>query len=136
MCSYCDLTSLKGSPEEITGDLVCSANKKLTSLEFGPKIVKGNYWCFNCNFTSLHNIHKYTQQISNKFFCGVNPIKSHMLGLLLIKDLTEVVCYEKDIMNEPIQIINKYLKQPMSKQRMFDCQEELIQAGFKEYAQL
>ena len=59
-----------------------------------------------------------------------------MLGLLLIKDLMEVTCYPDDIMNEPIQIINKYLQQPMSKQRMFDCQEELIQAGFKEYAQL
>ena len=68
--------------------------------------------------------------------CGDNPIKSHILGLLLIKDLPEVACYDNDIMYEPAQIINKYLKQPMSKQRMFDCQEELIQAGFKEYAQL
>ena len=59
-----------------------------------------------------------------------------MLGLLLIKDLTEVARYKDDIMYEPAQIINKYLKQPVSKQRMFDCQEELMQAGFKEYAQL
>ena len=59
-----------------------------------------------------------------------------MLGLFLIKDLMEVTCYANDIMVKPIQIINKYLQQPMSKQRMFDCQEELIQAGFKEYAQL
>ena len=84
----------------------------------------------------MQNIHKHTHKISGKFYCGGNPTKSHMLGLLLIKDLTEVVCYEKDIMHKPAQIINKYLKQPMSKQRMFDCQEELIQAGFKEYAQL
>jgi hypothetical protein len=33
-------------------------------------------------------------------------------------------------------IINKHLKQPMSKQRMIDCQNELIDAGFEEYAQL
>ena len=84
----------------------------------------------------MHNIHKYTQQIFGNFCCGDNPIKSHMLGLLLIKDLKEVVCYTNDIMYEPAQIINKYLKQPMSKQRMFDCQSELMQAGFKEYAQL
>ena len=136
VCSECNLTSLKGSPEEIKGDFDCSGNNNLTSLEFGPKIVNGDYLCNGCNLTSLHNIHKYTQQISNKFFCGGNPIKSHILGLLLIKDLMEVACYEDDIMYEPAQIINKYLEQPMSKQRMFDCQEELIQAGFKEYAQL
>ena len=59
-----------------------------------------------------------------------------MLGLLLIKGLTYAASYEDDIMHEPAQIISKYLQQPMSKQRMFDCQEELIQAGFKEYAQL
>ena len=92
-CHYCDLISLKGSPEEINGDFDCSVNQNLTSLEFGPKIVKGNYWCFNGNFTSLHNIHKYTQQISGKFYCGDgNPIKSHMLGLLLIKDLKNLKC--------------------------------------------
>ena len=135
-CINCDLTSLKGCPEEINGIFDCSFNKNLTSIEFGPKIVNGDYRCNCCNLTSLHNIHKYTQQISNKFFCGGNTIKSHMLGLLLIKDLKEVACYKDDIMYEPAQIINKYLKQPMSKQRMFDCQEELIQAGFKEYAQL
>ena len=135
-CSICNLTSLKGCPEEISGDFSCSYNKNLTSLEFGPKIVNGNYRCHNWNFTSLHNIHKHTHKISGKFYCGDNPIESHMLGLLLIKDLTEVVCYKTDIMYEPAQIINKYLQQPMSKQRMFDCQEELMQAGFKEYAQL
>ena len=135
-CNGCNITTLKGSTEEITGDFVCSVNKKLTSLEFGPKIVHGEYRCYRCNITSLQNIHKYTQQIFGDFYCSDNPIKSHMLGLLLIKDLKEVVCYEDDIMHEPAQIISKYLQQPMSKQRMFDCQEELIQAGFKEYAQL
>ena len=59
-----------------------------------------------------------------------------MLGLLLIKDLKCVIYAENDIMHKPAQIINKYLEQPMSKQRMFDCQSELMQAGFAEYAQL
>ena len=131
-----NFTSLKGCPEEIKGNFNCSFNTNLTSLELGPKIVDGDYWCHYCNITSLQNIHRYTHKISGKFYCNTNPIKSHILGLLLIKDLKEVVCYETDKMYKPAQIINNYLKQPMSKQRMFDCQSELMQAGFKEYAQL
>ena len=134
-CRHCSLTSLKGVPKKVV-NFVCRDNKNLKSLDFGLEMVDESYEADDCNLTSLRNIHKYTQQILGDFYCGDNPIKSHMLGLLLIKGLTYSACNSDDNMYKPIQIINNYLKQPMSKQRMFDCQEELIQAGFKEYAQL
>ena len=134
-CVSWNLTSLRGAPENIDGDFLCNQNKKLTSIEFCPKYIKGCCKLHHCSITSLHNIHLYIKS-TQRLYVGGNKISSHMLGLLLIKELTFVGCFPTDIMNEPIQIINKYLEQPVSKQRMFDCQEELIQAGFKEYAQL
>jgi hypothetical protein len=51
---------------------------------------------------------------------------------MLIDGLRSVTMDNKEVED----IINKYLNEPMSKQRMIDCQNELIDAGFEEYAQL
>ena len=79
------------------------------------------------NLTSFHNIHKIVKSISEEFLCDDNIIKSHVLGLLLIKNLTRV-----DGIKDVEHIINKYL--PLGDIHL--CQEELIQAGFPEYAKL
>ena len=63
---------------------------------------------------------------------GCAGIKSHILGLLLIDGCKEVEMDNKDIE----KIMNKYLKQPFTPHRLYDCQDELIEAGFEEYAQL
>ena len=135
-CSYCtSIKSLQFSPREVHGDfdaVMCC----LSSLDFCPEIVIGNFSVVANKLESLENIHKNIKQIDSVFDCSGNPIKSHMLGLLCIKGLQKVLCDRKNIMHEPVQIINKYLEQPMSKQRMFDCQAELIDAGFAEYAKL
>jgi hypothetical protein len=82
--------------------------------------------------TSLKNVHKIVKKIDGAFGCDGNKIKSHVLGVLLIEG-----CRLFRIDNNKVEdIVNKYLKEPMSKQRMIDCQNELIDAGFEEYAQL
>jgi len=57
-----------------------------------------------------------------------NPIKSSVLGLVKIKGLTEVMFVNKKLE----KIMNKYL--PLGD--IFDCQEELIEAGLEEFAEL
>ena len=123
-----ELTSLKGSPEEIIGDFDCSANY-LTSLEGAPSSIGGNFVCDYNAITSLHNIHKQIKKIGDSANFTNNPIVSHVLGLLLIEELPYVV-----FDNEKLeQIINKHLK---GDRDVFACQEELIENGFEEFAQL
>jgi hypothetical protein len=125
-CEKKKLISLKGTPTVVKGFFNCS-NNKLTSLEHGPKECE-SYVCSNNDLTSLHNIHKIISRIDKRLDLWGNPIKSHVLGLLKIKDLKEV---ELDNI-EVEKIINKYLPEG----NIIECQSELIEAGFEEYAQL
>ncbi len=127
-CSYNKLTSLKGGPSSVGGNFNCY-NNKLTSLEGAPSSVGGNFNCYNNNLTSLHNIHKQIKHIGRWVAFEDNPIKSHVLGLLLIDGLQKVFL---DNMKVRV-IINKHLK---GDRDIFACQEELIEAGYEEYAQL
>ncbi len=59
-----------------------------------------------------------------------NPIKSHVLGSLLIKGVTEV-----RLDNEQVtEILNRHLGK--GRAGMLMAQEELIEAGLEEFAQL
>ena len=157
-CAQRRITSLEGCPSLILGDFTCYDNH-LVSLKGGPSRVEGYYTCsknylkdldgvasymadaFNCEdngLTSLHNIHNQIKFIGGSANFIRNPIKSHVLGLLLINGLDEVA-FESFApwANKPRQqmneIINKHLKNGRD---VFACQEELIEAGFDEYAQL
>ncbi len=149
-CSYSGITTLKGSPSIVDKTFDCS-NNKLTTLEGGPSKVDGNYMAYSnklltsleggpsyvgerlelsfCGLTSLHNIHKIINHIGDGADFTKNPIKSHVLGLLLIDGLEQVWFNNKKVQS----IINKHLK---GDRDVFECQEELIEAGLDEYAQL
>jgi hypothetical protein len=58
-----------------------------------------------------------------------NPITSHILGVLLIEGCELIILDYPKVHN----IINKHLK---GDRDVFACQEELIEAGFDEYAKL
>ncbi len=148
-CSYDKLTSLKGAPISIDGNFNCS-NNNLTSLKGGPTSVSGYYYCYenkltsleglpssmdslsisNNKLTTLHNIHKIIKRMNGAANFSGNPIETHVLGLLLIDGL-EKVWFDD---NWPlVRIINKHLE---GERDVFACQEELIENGFEEYAQL
>jgi hypothetical protein len=61
---------------------------------------------------------------------------------LLIDGFKEIYCGDEHDMHpafgfcKAVKIINKWLKEPMSKQRMIDCQNELIDAELDDFAQL
>jgi hypothetical protein len=70
--------------------------------------------------------------MSGIFYAKNNPIKSHVLGLLMIEGCSSVELYNKKVES----ILNKYLPTTKSRQAVIECQKELIEAGLEEYAKL
>ena len=153
-CSFQQLTSLEGCPQLIRGDFNCENNKltslvgsprriegefygnnagKLESLEGCPRYVVSDFYIKNCGLTNLHNIHKHIDYIGDTLYVTLNPIKSHILGILKIDGLWSVWLDNKEV----TKILHKYLKGiPVRERDILACQQELIDAGFEEYAQL
>lgn len=126
ICYSSHLKSLKGAPHQVRNFDV--EDNELTSLDHAPKKVDGDFNCRRNKLTSLHNIHKQISSIGGIFSAEYNPIKSDILGLLKIKNL---ICIHLD--DDKIDgIINKYLPEG----DLIACQQELIEAGLEEYAQL
>jgi hypothetical protein len=88
-CYNNKLTSLKGAPTEVGGKFHCH-NNQLTSLKGAPSSVGGKFYAINNELESLKDVHRQIKKIGGEFECSGNPIKSHVLGLLLIDGLTEV----------------------------------------------
>jgi hypothetical protein len=147
-CSFSQLTSLKGAPKEIGEGFYCEDNElrslegapqkvgrnfhcagnELASLDGAPQEVGGDFLCQNNRLTSLKDIHKQIKKMNGIFSAASNPIKSHVLGLLLIKGIIKVRLDNKEVE----AIINRYL----GTGDIFSAQEELIDAGLEEYAKL
>ena len=128
-CTENELTSLKGGPEYVGDSFLCSYNM-LTSLEGAPKTVYGNFRCYDNQLTSLKDVHRQIHEITGLFDARSNLIKSHVLGLLLIKGITEI-----RIDNIQVEeILNRHIGK--GRAGMLQAQEELIEASLEEYAQL
>jgi len=130
-CSDNKLTSLEFCPKEVGGYFNCS-NNQLTSLEFCPKEVGGNFGCYNNQLTSLADIHKHLKKMNGKFYAYDNPIKSNVIGLLLVKGCNKVELDNKQVE----EILNKHLPNTRGHLGLLECQEDLLSAGFEEYAEL
>lgn len=145
------LTSLEGSPKVIEGTFDCSDNS-IKNLVGGPTTVHGYFNAFLNSLTSLegaprsvgkgvdisHNplkslkdVHKHFPIINGQFNLNMCPLKSHVLGLLLIQGLSYIT-----IKNLPLveRILNNHIHK--GRAGLIDCQNELIDAGFEEYAQI
>ena len=130
-CSHNQLTSLEFCPQEVGGEFNCCDNK-LTSLEFCPKEVSGDFWCSGNQLTSLTDIHKRLKKMNGIFYANYNPIKSNVIGLMLVAGCKEVKLDNKEVMN----IMNKHLPNTKGHLGLLECQEELLSAGFEEWAEL
>ena len=128
-CASNELTSLEGAPSHVDGGFLCS-NNKLTSLAGAPSHVGGSFYCSSNKLTSLKDVHKHITEIKGKFYAIKNPINSHVLGLLLIKGVTKVQLDNGQVE----EILNKHLGR--GRAGMLMAQEELIEAGLEEFAQL
>jgi hypothetical protein len=137
-CNNNKLTSLKGCPKIVGGDFFCS-NNLLTSLEGAPEIIGVDFFCTFNNLTSLEGIHKIIKEINGGFYARKNPIKSHVLGLLLIKGLKQIrlgFSTFTDEFSEVQTILNKHLPNNIGNKGVLACQSDLLDAGLDDFAQL
>ena len=128
ICSNNQLTSLEGGPKEVGGNFSCSYNK-LTCLVGGPQKVGDYFYCSENELTNLKDIHKQIKFIGGQASFLGNPIKSHVVGLLLIEGLVYVNLDNKKVRD----IINKHLNVGRD---VFECIDELLEAGFPEFAKI
>lgn len=133
-------SELIGSPRTIDGFFACN-NCNVTSLEGAPIIITGDVYLLGNRLSSLEGIHKHIRRIGGILYLEGNPIKSHVLGLLKIEDLLTVnLAYKLHplLKNSPPlvkveEIINYHL---VMGRNLLACQEELLDNGLDEYAQL
>lgn len=86
---------------------------------------------FIMGITSLIGIGDRFDEVK-KFSCSWDKITEGGIGLILIPGL-KFESYDIEDMPEQFQIIAKYMEKP---NEIFECQAELIEAGFEEYAKL
>lgn len=134
-CSNNKLRSLKGAPRFVGSHFMCAQNS-LGSLEHAPEQVGGRFVCHGNSPGLLHNIHKYVKWIGAELEIDAN-INGHLLGVLKIKELSGVWIFVPQSLNHKLNaaigIINKYLN---TSRDIHACQEELLEAGLKEFAKL
>ena len=92
-------------------------------------IARGNLTCTHNELKSLEGIHKQIKILNGTANFNGNDITSNVLGVMRIKGLVSVFFDNKEVS----AIINDHLKKDRD---IFACQEELINAGFEEYAKL
>lgn len=153
-CSELKLSSLQKTPAEIRKNFQAWDNS-LSSLEFGPTDVGGTYNVNQNWLTSLEGAPDYANLFTfcdnkitslagmgKKFLkkCSVikfrdNPIKSNILGLLIVKDLQSIFWSFSGPKGKqsPFALLENHLVRDKD---IMDCQEELIQAGYKDFAKL
>lgn len=130
-CSNNQLDILTGGPEIITNTFKCDDNK-LIDLQGAPKEVWAEFHCKRNPITNLQGIGKDFLRRCNEIKIHEDKIKSHVLGLMLVKDLDHFTGFAA--MEELwVRIIRKHLN---ADRDLLDCQEELISKGLKEYAKL
>ena len=120
-CYYNELTSLQGGPKEVGGDFYCSDNK-LTSLQGAPTKVGSHFYCSNNKLTSFKDLP--LKKMNGIFNFRNNPIKSHVLKLLLIEGVRAFICLDKllqDILNDALE---QFPNEP--KKRVLYAQKRLL----------
>ena len=145
------IKSLEGFPKSVLKKIILSQNP-ITSLEHISKkcmvlSIK------NCqNLKSLHNLHKQITQFyepygaffAGKIIVGTEEecfIRDSILGVFLIpgfKSFDSVYSFKVGGPAKafgPFEIVNKHMKNKTD-DSIYECQEELINAGFEEYAKI
>jgi hypothetical protein len=139
VCRAQKLTSLEYGPRLLaqhpgsSGSYICD-NNELTSLEHVSREMPGFFSCYENQLTSLKDIHKHIIKMNGEFNAGRNPIKSHVLGVLLIDGCKRL--YLADSIMRVQDIINKYLPNKEGRKGLMKCKAELVDAGFEAFAQI
>lgn len=124
-CSYNNLTSLEGCPNEVlSGQFDCSYNN-LTNLEFSPKEFRGKFYCMSNYITSLKGSPRKMTELhaQNNLLKDINvedlpDIVTRKIYLHQNKDLEELQHIDKlNILRHAIvvkkekSILNQFIKE-------------------------
>ena len=137
---------LKTLPIKIGGDLIFKMEKakcvrhidSFTTLEVG-----GYVDMRQLNLRNLSGIGKHCFKSINTTLYIRQCISSHVLGIMLIKNLQNVEVrnvgswsneWTNRDLNEAVKIINVHLESP--ERCIMSCKQDLMNAGLKEYAKL
>ncbi len=126
------LTSLKYCPSQVGGSFRCQSNQ-LTSLEHCPSQVGSSFYCNDNQLTSLKDIHKRITKIGGDFVCRNNPIRSHILGLMMI-EIGGIIKTELGNGTDVDEVLNTWKNQ--GRKGVLGAQRELLELGYEELAQL
>jgi hypothetical protein len=145
MVSECNLGSLKGCPISVGARFSVKNNPQITSIDFLPRDA-AQYILAGTGIKSFQGIEKQIEKINKPYMPGGNIIipaglESHCLGLLKIPSLKSIDISVADLnkhkpktgITKMMHIINKHL---VGDRDIIACQEELIEAGLKEFAKL
>ena len=88
------------------------------------------------SLTSLKGIHKIIKEVNGDIYLGNTPIKNGILGLLMINGVRNIknTLTGSSKFSKAIKIVSKYLGQ--GRAGVLSAQEELIDAGLDEFAEL
>lgn len=150
------LTSLEGCPDLVHGNVKIDGCKNLENFKFFPKKVIGDVIICNCD--KITTINDLVLDMDGGFLsieCPItslvgvgdinvilydvclefdfNNVKVGGLGLILIKGLSDISDATGARLPLQFEIIREYLGKPDD---IFECQAELIENNFEEYAQL
>jgi hypothetical protein len=140
--SHSGLTTLDGCPDYVGGEFVCTANY-INDLIGGPSEVRGSYICVSNNLTSLNGLPKI---IGDDFRMNLYPniptpiLKLVTLDCSFIWFVPTSVASARALTQKVDKIIvgcrNKLKndKTVTAKHAIWQCQKELIDNGFEQYA--
>ncbi len=145
-CSHSKITSLEGGPQVVDGIYNCNSTPletlkgsptsaheffcggtKLTSLEFAPKQL-GVLSVSKTEIKSYRNVHKHVR--CNRVVLQQNPPIPGTICWILVPGIREI-----DLIGANFTVTDIYNKHIRTKD-ILACQEDLIDAGFPEWAKL
>jgi hypothetical protein len=132
-----NLLSLKGFPSSFAGSLNLAHCESLQSLQYLPPTLT---YLNLSDCSSLHSLDYLSPTVNGRIMLGTNEnLNKCAFKLFQIKGLQSVgpgATDQKTRSGMARKIINKYLKQPYGNKRWIECQSELIDAGYEDYAEV
>jgi len=158
-CSFNPISSLEHGPQYVEASYVVMSCERIRSLEHCAKqvgklllrdilikdlehaseFIHSTLLLSNLLvLTDLHDVHRHVKRVYTIQFSGMN-IKSSVLGLLLVGDLKSIENTRplgKDWEFVTESILPKYIPNTIGRSAVLQCQNELLDHGFDEYAKL
>jgi hypothetical protein len=130
------LTSLEGAPQKVEGSFQCAC-PKITSLVGGPKVVRGFYSFNVVTLSVLNSLVGLPTEITGVLSLGVSDKPFAVLDILNISHLWLVEFYggNSEDLHNIASIVSRYLKHPYGNKRIIDCQSELIDSEYEDWAE-